>query len=243
MQQTSAPAHEEQNFSPAGTSFMLKLLYAFLGMVVLSIIINLGGKWLGDRLVLAGHSEKTDIHEIVIGNSVIAVPENMIRFDRDRRDGAADRIDLYMRWPALDGYSATAKDDFNHANGKKAIIFISMEEPVMSRDMSGRFMPIYRSLIDRPSAGPGGLTFYQFREKSGYLNEVLAVSGNGEAPYVARCLSGTSAEESLAPCERDIRINDALSLSYRFPREFLGDWQRLDAAIREKAERMISTAP
>ena len=36
---------------------------------------------------------------------------------------------------------------------------------------------------------------------------------------MARCLSGPSAEESLAPCERDIHVGDDLSLSYRFPTE------------------------
>ncbi len=53
--------------------------------------------------------------------------------------------------------------------------------------------------------------------------------------------SAESAEESLAPCERDIHVGDNLSLSYRFPRELLGDWQTLDAAIRAKAKSMLRT--
>jgi hypothetical protein len=81
---------------------------------------------------------------------------------------------------------------------------------------------------------------YGFSEKSGYLNEVLAVAGRpGKDPFVARCLSGPTAEESLAPCERDIQVGDSLSLTYRFPREFLGNWQALDAAIVAKATDVL----
>ncbi|TJV23856.1 MAG: hypothetical protein E5Y18_18705, partial [Mesorhizobium sp.] len=83
-------------------------------------------------------------------------------------------------------------------------------------------------------------TLYGFNEKSGYFNEVLAVGNRrGKDPFVARCLSGPSAAQSLAPCERDILVGDNLSLTYRFPMEFLGDWQALDAAIAAKAARML----
>ena len=88
-------------------------------------------------------------------------------------------------------------------------------------------------MIVKPAVpGPGGTALYGFTEKSGYLNEVLAVGNRpGKEPFVARCLSGPSADKSLAPCERDIQVGDNLSLSYRFPEEFLGNWQTLDAAI------------
>ena len=71
---------------------------------------------------------------------------------------------------------------------------------------------------------------------------MLAVATRpGKDPFVARCLSGPSAEESLAPCERDIHVGDGLSLTYRFPREFLGNWQALDAAIAAKAAHILKT--
>ncbi len=72
------------------------------------------------------------------------------------------------------------------------------------------------------------------------MNELLAVAARpGKEPFVARCLSGPSAEESLAPCERDIHVGDDLSLSYRFPAELLNDWQALDQAIMGQARKMI----
>lgn len=113
----------------------------------------------------------------------------------------------------------------------------------MSRDMSGRFAPIYGKLIAEPGrAGPNGITFYAFTETSGYLNEVLAVAeSQGQAPFVARCLSGPDAVDALAPCERDIHVGKDLSLSYRFPRELLEHWPALEASVREAASRFLKT--
>ncbi len=69
--------------------------------------------------------------------------------------------------------------------------------------------------------GPSGTTIYNFSKKSGYLDEMLAVARSGETPFVARCLKGKAAAQSLAPCERDIQLGDDLSLTFRFPADLL----------------------
>lgn len=236
-------AADSPQFNIVDSRLMTRVFYAFVVLALLSVCLAIGGKWFGRSVALAGHTDDTTIHEIVIGNNVLAVPSNAIRFERARRDGIASRLDLYLRYPQMEGYSAAARDDFNHAGAKKNIIFLSFEPQTMSRDMSGRFAPIYSSLIAKPGTpGPAGITFYDFTEKSGYLNERLAVAERpGETPFVARCLSGESAANSLAPCERDILVGDELSLAYRFPQEFLADWQALDEAIAAEAARILKT--
>ncbi|TIR88603.1 hypothetical protein, partial [Mesorhizobium sp.] len=219
-----AAAAEE--FEVVDSTLMKRVFYVFAALALLSVAISLGGKWLGRSIAMAGYTDDTTVRQVVMGNNVISVPANFIRFDQARRDGNASRLDLYLRYPEMDGYSTAARGDFNHTTTRK-IIFLSFEPRMMSRDMSGRFAPIYSALIVKPGTpGPGGTTLYGFAEKSGYLNEVLAVADRpGKDPFVARCLSGPSAEESLAPCERDIQVGDDLSLTYRFPRELLGNWQ------------------
>ncbi|WP_040593345.1 hypothetical protein [Mesorhizobium metallidurans] len=236
-------AAEGPQLTVVDSTLMKRVLYAFATLALISVAISLGGKWFGRLIAMAGYTDDTTIHEVVIGNNVIAVPANFIRFDQARRDGIASRLDLYLRYPEMDGYSTAARDDFNHTGARRKIIFLSFEQQMMSRDMSGRFAPIYSGLIAQPGTpGPGGTTLYGFTEKSGYLNEVLAVANRpGKDPFVARCLSGPSAAESLAPCQRDIQVGDSLSLSYRFPREFLGDWQALDTAIAAEAARILKT--
>ncbi|RWH31921.1 hypothetical protein [Mesorhizobium sp.] len=235
-----AAAAEE--FEVVDSTLMKRVFYVFAALALLSVAISLGGKWLGRSIAMAGYTDDTTVRQVVMGNNVISVPANFIRFDQARRDGNASRLDLYLRYPEMDGYSTAARDDFNHATTRK-IIFLSFEPRMMSRDMSGRFAPIYSALIVKPGTpGPGGATLYGFAEKSGYLNEVLAVADRpGKDPFVARCLSGPSAEESLAPCERDIQVGDDLSLTYRFPRELLGNWQVLDAAIATKVAGILKT--
>ncbi|TIW17344.1 MAG: hypothetical protein E5V81_20425 [Mesorhizobium sp.] len=235
-----ATAAESPDFEVVDSTLMKQVFYIFAALALLSVAISLGGKWLGRSIAMAGYSDDTTVRQIVMGNNLISVPANFIRFDQARRDGIASRLDLYLRYPEMDGYSAAARDDFNHTTTRK-IIFLSFEPRMMSRDMSGRFAPIYSALIEKPGTpGPGGTTVYAFTEKSGYLNEVLAVAERpGKDPFVARCLSGPSAEESLAPCERDIQVGDDLSLTYRFPRELLANWPALDAAIAAKVASIL----
>jgi hypothetical protein len=239
MSEQSASA--EPIVRPLDSTFMWRVFYVFGALALLSVAISVGGKWLGRSIVLAGHTDDTTIREIVIGNNIVAAPSNAIRFERDRRDGVADRLDLYLHWPDMRGYSVALRNDFNNVGGKRNVIFLSIEEQMMSRDMSGRFVPIYRQLIEQQGRlGPSGIVLFDFTEKSGYMNEVLAVAERrGAEPFVARCLTGPSAEESLAPCERDLLVGDGLSLTYRFPVELLADWEALDQAVVGKSLELI----
>lgn len=167
----------EPTIRPLDPAFIWRVFYAFGALALLSVAISVGGKWLGKSIVMAGHTDDGTVHEIVIGNNVISAPANAIRFERDRRDGIARRLDVYLHWPTMRGYSAALRDDFNNVGGSRRIIFLSFEESSMSRDMSGRYEPIYRLLIEPVGKpGPSGLVFHDFNEKSGYMNEMLAVA-------------------------------------------------------------------
>lgn len=242
-QVTDVAADAEPSLRVIDSRFMVKVFYAFAGLLVLSAAISLAGRWFGDTIAQAGYTDDPTVHEVVIGNNVIAAPANMIRFALARRDGIANRLDLYMRWPLLDGYSDAARGDFNHTSAARRIVFLAFADRTMSRDMSGRFEPIYSSLIVRPGTlGANGVTTFRFKEASGYLDEVLVVARRpGKDPFVARCLTGPSGDESLAPCERDLHVGDDLSLTYRFPAEILGDWQALDDSVLTRARLMLRT--
>ncbi|MFN3548478.1 MAG: hypothetical protein ACK4U0_13390 [Mesorhizobium sp.] len=222
---------------------MVRVFAAFVLLALLSAMISVGGKWIGRSIAMAGHTEDATPREIVIGNNVIVVPANAIRFEGDRRDGVASSLRLYLRWPELRGYAAETRDDFNHAGGSRNILFVSFEPQIMSRDMSGRYDPIYSSLIETPGTpAPAGLTSHDFKPQTGYLDERLVVGPeeNGRR-FVARCLTGTVAAESLADCERDLAVGDHLALVYRFPSRLLGDWRRLEAAVLAYAREALKT--
>jgi len=228
---------------PVRGGFAFKLFVVFAVLALLSAGISLAGRQAGRTIAMAGHSDDPTTREVVIGNDVLSVPANMIRFEEARRSGIASRLDLYLRWPEMDGYTHAARDAFNHADGQRGIIFLSFESRVMSRDMSGRYDPIYRSLIEpQGRVGPGDLSVHRFSEKSGYVDEVLVVGeAEGGDRFIARCLTGQAAVQSLAPCERDIHVGEALNMVYRFPAELAGSWRDMEAAVRRTAASMLRT--
>jgi hypothetical protein len=225
--------------------FVWRVFYAFAALAALSVLISVVGREAGRSIAMGGHTDDTSLAEVVIGNAVLSVPRNMIRFEAARVGGVAARLDLYMRWPDLNGYSDAARADFNHAGGTPRIIFLSLSPRMMSRDMSGRYVPIYAQLTEPTSQTlPGGLAVRHFRPASGYQNEILVTAARGDGTtWVARCLDGPAAAESLAACERDVHLGSELSLSYRFPREMLADWAALDESVVKRVSGLIRTAP
>jgi hypothetical protein len=230
------------DLKPVDSGFMLRVFYAFAALALLSVAISVGGKWLGRQIANVGHSEDATLYRVTVGGNRLAIPGNMIRFDKQRRDGETARVDLYVKWPAMTGYTHAARDAFNNRGDSRDIIFMTVEEQMMSRDMSGRLEPIYRRLIELPGGpGPaGGLRIYDFAADSGYVNESLVVGERaGNEPFVARCLTGQAAADSLAPCERDVAIGKELSLTYRFPEKMLQSWQALDAAVLARTAEFL----
>ena len=75
-----------------------------------------------------------------------------------RRAAPRPLLSLAGAWMAT--ASASARRLQQCGGNAATSLFLSIEERMMSRDMSGRFGPIYRSLIVTPGArGPAGLRF------------------------------------------------------------------------------------
>lgn len=230
----------EARTARVGSPILTKVLVVVAIFAVLSLAISVGGRWIGRSIAMAGHTDDTTPRAVVISKEFLAIPANMIRFEESRRDGEASKIDLYLRWPSMDGYSQDARDEFNHVDGARTILFVRIEERMMSRDMSGRLEPVYRSLIAPARTGPAGLSVHTFTDKSGYGDELLVVGDERSAnPFVMRCLSGDLARGSVAPCERDIHIGRNLSLTYRMPAELAGSWREVEAAVRSAADQFL----
>ena len=232
----------EPSHQAVGYQYARRLFLVFAGLAALSLLISLTERVVGSHIALGGHSSGQTMHEIVIDNDVISVPENMIRLPEQRRDGVAERLDLYFSWPGLAGYSEDERDVFNGTGAQASLIFLSFEERAMSRDMSGRFDPIYKFLIEGSgSEAIAGLTRHILPVKAGYLSEVLYVGPDeGGTRFVARC-SEESASDLVAACERDIQIGTNLSATLRFPSALLGQWRTLDAVTRPFIASMLKT--
>ena len=125
-----------------------RLFLAFGVMALLSVAILIAGKLYGRSLIRAGHTSSIQRFEIVIGNDALSIPANMIRKQEQRRPGLAKRVDLYIHWPSMSGFRddlATAFNDVDPATN--SIVFISIMPRATTKDMAGRFDPVYKNVM------------------------------------------------------------------------------------------------
>lgn len=226
---------ETDEFEPFVTNRLLvKIILVFATLALLAASITALGHWYGKKLSSAGHTESTQPIRITIGTDTLTLPANVIRFREQRVDGKADRINLYLSWPQMQGYTAQDEARFNEPDKTSDLIFIEISEATMSRDMSGRYEPIYQRLITEQATDFGhGLTLHRMKQESGYAGEVLLTGPRKDVPdFVIRCvLPPTPAEATSADCQRDIHMGNGLNVLYRLSSAHLADWDHIDAAI------------
>ncbi|MBB3382264.1 MULTISPECIES: hypothetical protein [unclassified Rhizobium] len=231
---SSAAMVEESPLISSG--FVYRLMAGVAVLAALTVAISVGGNWLGEKISLAGHTTDTKPISITIGDDTIRLAANTIRFPSERLNGPAERVDLYLTWPQMQGYSEADRLRFDDISQASSLIFLQISQSTMSRDMSGRLGPIYSQLMDGASyAGPFGLTAHRLRADAGYNGEILlTASRSGETDYVVRCLLPSSpALATSGDCQRDVKVGKDLSVLYRFSSNQLGDWRTMDAAVQD----------
>lgn len=213
---------------------IIKILLSLALLALVATAITWFGHWYGERLTLAGHTESTQPLKITIGTDTLILPENVIRFREQRVEGQAESINLYLSWPQMQGYTAQDAARFNEPDKTSDLIFVEISEATMSRDMSGRYEPIYQRLITEAATDYGhGLTLHRMKQESGYAGEVLLTGARQGLPdYVIRCVLPSQPDESSsADCQRDIHMGSGLNVLYRMSSTHLPDWDHIDAAI------------
>jgi hypothetical protein len=222
--------------------FLLKLT-AFIGfLAALTAALTIAGKYYGDQIAMDGRTASREIFHILIGQDVLALPANMIRFENQRHTGEAETVSIYLSWPELDGYTPQAEARFSDPAGSQDLVFVDFSQSVMSRDMSGRLEPIYSRLFrGEPGKGPAGLIIHHLDAKSGFGNEAVLTGMTGTGGlYVVRCLlPRTAATATTADCQRDIHVGRDLTMLYRFSSTLLPQWETLDARLQAFANAHI----
>ena len=226
--------------------FLVIATICVLVLAAASAAISWFGRSYGEQLSFAGHSQSTDIVNITVGRDQLALPANVIRFEGQRQGGLAERVDLYLLWPEMTGYSSEQRRRFDDLSLSNSLIFLQISQSTMSRDMSGRVEPIYRHLLERESMpGPAGLSAFQFKDATGYEGETLLTGTLPDgATYAIRCLLPASqSKASGSDCQRDIHVGEDLTVLYRFSSTMLKDWATIDAAVRSYVGSRAHAAP
>lgn len=214
--------------------FLRRVTTAVVVLALMSAAIAAAGHFFAERMVLAGHTDSEEIHAITIGQDVLRLPANVIRFDNQRRDGTADRLDLYLLWPEMSGYRPELRERFDDIESSSGLIFLNISQSTMSRDMSGRLDAIYRHLFTgAPERAENGLTLHRLRPEAGYDNEVMLTGTRpGRTDYAVRCVPPQPhATATSGDCQRDISVGRDLTVLYRFSSALLPQWQAIDDAV------------
>ncbi len=241
---SALPGAAEQHQPLISPRFVYRLAGCAIVLAIGTAGLNIASHKMGDRLALAGHTPSTTVRHQLIGPDRIAVADNHIRMEEQRRDGVAERLDLYATWPEMAGYTAENRRSFDDVTHPESLIFLQLSQSTMSRDMSGRLEPIYRQLFEgAPVPARAGLMAHHLKPGTGYGDDVFYTGklANGE-DYVVRCLPETADTPSTgADCMRDIHIGNDLVLLYRFSARLLPQWQaietRVSAFVSERLNR------
>jgi hypothetical protein len=207
-------------------------------------VANLAVGWYGQSAKAVGHTTSSDNFDIAIGQDRLKLAANTIRFETQRKQGKTERVDMYLTWPQLAGYSEENHELFDGQTNSGKVIFLQLSQSTMSRDMSGRFEAIYSHLVlGEPQDIKYGLKLYRFKPDAGYGDEVLLTAKRDGLPdYVVRCLMPTPQRPSTSgDCQRDVRLGQDLTVLYRFPVGLLNQWQALDDGLVNYLQQRIQS--
>ncbi|MEO1702025.1 MAG: hypothetical protein AAFR71_08215 [Pseudomonadota bacterium] len=206
------------------------LLFGTLGILTLSLLaLAYFGK---GPMRSVGFSTDPNPVQIVIGNDVYSIPENMVRHRGQRTAGISGRVELIVHWPSGEGYSPARLAEFASTDPDMVnTVLIGLSQRHSLLDMQSRFRPaLSRALVDQSVVQiAGGLFEAELDAQYGFIDETLVYSissGPGSEPaFVARCQAEKAEEVLLHPCELDSFVGVSGVARVRFERGQLNDWR------------------
>ena len=153
---------------------------------------------------------------VTVGGLDLLVPQDLIRFDHQKRDGVQERLDLAVPW--------------QENNVEPTLIFVSITPKDEALAPPLRVSSVYkRFLTSEIDSGPSNLAMRKFKDNTGYDDETLVYDPQNPGGYFVRC--APQAEGQPPMCIREIRIADKIDVVYRFPQTLLADWTLLEQNV------------
>lgn len=221
------------------TQFRLPTGLSIAGaMLLLLVIFALSLLWFKSRIDQHEFSSDRSQHQFILGNDVLEIPLNMMRFENQRTQSIFEQADLVMVWPSGAGFSAANSATFLNPDKSNDLIFITLIKRKLPMAMSERLIPVYSKLFDgAASPGPAGLILRRLKSGSGYDGEELAIADEPGLPWVARCQRLDNRGEPT--CFRDLFVGSGLTLRYRFSRAHLHQWRKIEQLVATLITKIV----
>ena len=189
---------------------------------------------------LGGFSSNTEPTTIEIAHTRLFVPRNIIRFRDQRESPALSKLDLFVKWPTMKGFTSENAATFQDTNKTTELIFITLEAGKPLHPAQQKLKELYRRFFtNSPWRGPAGLIGNALDSSSGYLSEDVLYAQHDDELFLTRCLQeGKGLTNNLQlTCIYEFTFEDGINVYIRFHRSLLADWQALD----ERVKRLLAT--
>lgn len=203
---------------------------------------------------LQGSAPKPTISEeaiqIQVGDVQLRVPANHTIYPRDRRTRSTDQLELYAIWPTMNGYTPARRSEFIDNNPSSRRLDIAIFKKTMDFTEAQRLDLLYLPhVVDKTGqASDYQLTRFIFKEAranaptNGYANKELFVGKEGDDSLVVLFCYDTNVSEIIPPnCYRELDWTDTVSIRYSFKKEYLADWQEINAQVRRFLQSITVT--
>jgi hypothetical protein len=219
--------HRPRRRRPAGHNPLAPPLLLFAAAVVIAaayIAYVLWPRWPQTPVALDAPSLP-----IVVAGVNFNIEPAAIRRSIERHSGTQERVDLDYLWPSLKPPDPAVKPALGAPLDPNKRLFVTIASGDATLPLMDRVRDIYpRYLVPEPSAGPDGLTLRGFRDGTPYQGEELVFESNAPTHFLARC--SRKGVVNSGNCLLERRIGQA-DITFRFPREWLGNWRQVAAGI------------
>lgn len=214
-----------------------KIIATVIALAIATMLLNFAIRHFTDPVALGGHSTSREGVDVVISQTTMKIPKNIIRRKQQRITGRHQVMDLYFQWPSLKGYSREDAALYENTNQLNSLIFVSLIESDAPNSPEQRLEGIYRRFFTgRAWRGPDNLIGQTLDPKSGYESEDVFYARNGESIFVTRCLQQQEADKSqvLPTCLYDFQLEERITVNIRFHRNLLNQWREIDKSIKRQ---------
>lgn len=221
-------------------NFNKKLIIGIVVALLFLALIFMALRSYTNPETLGGFSSDTTPTTIAIGDTQLSVPRNLIRFHDQRESSIVSKLDLFIQWPSIKGFSKENAATFQNTKGANELIFLTLEvgEPLDSSQQKLRGL-YQRFFTKSPWRGPAGLIGNELDSSSGYLSEDVLYANHDDDLFLTRCLQeDKTANANLLPtCIYEFTLGDGVNVYVRFHRSHLKEWKVLDERVR----RLLAT--
>lgn len=173
---------------------------------------------------------------VIVAGATFNIEPAAIRMAVQRHPGTQERVDLAYVWPSLTPPDPALRPTPGAPADPNERLFVTIASGDDTLPLMERVQTIYpRYLVAEAVAGPEGLTLRGFRDGTPYQGEELVFEQAAPEHFLARC--SKKGVVNSGECLLERRIGKA-DITFRFPRDWLGNWKGVAAGIDKLTARL-----